>query len=235
MVASADRAPLPEALEGGLVVSCQAPPDDPLSGPDIMGRMAASVVAGGARAVRVNGPDDCAAVRAAVAAPLIGLWKDGADGVYITPTPQHAVAIREAGADVVAVDGTGRDRPQGARLAQIVEAVHERGGLVMADIATAEQALFAVEAGADLVATTLSGYTDPAATTDEPDLALVERLAARLPVPVLAEGRITTPDDARRALALGAFAVCVGTAITRPQAITSRFAAALSGLAEPQR
>ncbi len=234
MVAVDEHAALLDSLQGGLIVSCQAPPDDPLSGPDIMARMAASVVAGGARGVRVNGPTDCAAVRAAVHAPLIGLWKDGSDGVYITPTPRHAVAILEAGADVVAVDGTGRHRPEGATLAQIVAAVHARGGLAMADIATAAEAAFAVDAGADLVATTLAGYTDPAATADEPDLALVGQLAASLPVPVLAEGRIATPDDAQRALALGAFAVCVGTAITRPQAIAARFAGALIAPPEPE-
>jgi len=215
------------ALRGGLVVSCQAPPDDPVSGPDVMARLAASVVAGGAVGIRAEGLDDLRAVRSAVSVPLIGLWKDGDGDVYITPTVRHAVAVARSGVELVALDGTGRPRPGGDRLVDLVTAVHDAGAGVLADVATADEGVAAAQLGADAVATTLSGYTADTGGVDGPDLALVERLAAAVEVPVVAEGRYDDPADVRRALDAGAWAVVVGTAITRPQVITARFAAAI--------
>ncbi|WP_234337488.1 N-acetylmannosamine-6-phosphate 2-epimerase [Kitasatospora phosalacinea] len=219
---------MPPGLAGRLVVSCQALPGEPLHGPQYMAQMAVAAHSGGAAAVRINGPADIAAVRMAVPLPVIGLWKDGEDGPYITPTLEHALAVAEAGADVVALDGTGRPRPDGRTLAETIAALHARGIPVMADVATLEEGLAAAAAGADLVGTTLSGYTPDSPDQDGPDLALVRALAERLDVPVVAEGRITTPDEAAAALAAGAHTVVVGGAITRPAALTARFAAALA-------
>lgn len=221
------RHPLLRALAGGLVVSCQALPGEPLHGPRFMSAMAAAAEAGGAVGVRVNGPDDVTAVRAAVDVPVIGLWKDGEEGVYITPTLRHALAVADAGADIVALDATGRPRRDGLTLPDTIAALHDRGVLVMADVSTADEGLAAADAGADLVGTTLSGYTPYSPAQSAPDLALVRALAARLTVPVVAEGRISSPAEAAAARAAGAHTVVVGGAITRPTALTARFAAAL--------
>ncbi|MET7827005.1 N-acetylmannosamine-6-phosphate 2-epimerase [Streptomyces sp. NPDC005386] len=214
-------------LTGALIVSCQALPGEALHGADIMARMAQAAVAGGARAVRVNGLADVGAVRRAVTVPVIGLWKDGEEGVYITPTLDHARRVADAGADLVALDATGRPRPDGRTLAETIAALHELGIGVLADVSTHEEGLAAEAAGADAVATTLSGYTPHSAPAHGPDFALVTSLATALDVPLIAEGRIGTPEEAARVLALGAHAVVVGGAITRPTAITERFAAAL--------
>lgn len=221
------------ACAGGLVVSCQATAGDPLHGPDFMAAMARSAVLGGARAVRINGPQDVAAVRAAVAVPVIGLWKDGDTGVYITPTLRHALTVAEAGADVVALDATARPRPDGSDLAATIDALHEAGVTVMADVSTLAEGLAAASAGADLVATTLSGYTPHSRHRPGPDLDLVARLAASGAAPVVAEGRYGTPQQAAEALSLGAVAVVVGGAITRPADITARFAEAVHAAAPP--
>lgn len=219
-----------QRLRGGLVVSCQAPEDDPLSGPLVMARMAATVAAAGAAAIRAEGLEDLRAVRDRVALPLIGLWKDGDAEVYITPTLDHALAVAKTGVEVVAVDGTRRPRPDGLDLATVVRTVQrETGVLVMADVATLEDGLAAEVAGVDLVGTTLSGYTVDSPPPSGPDLPLVAALAGRLRIPVLAEGRIRTPAEARAARDAGAWAVVVGTAITRPQAIASWFAEGLRG------
>lgn len=215
-----------DRIKGGLVVSCQAPPGDPLHGPEFMTAMARAAAASGAVGIRANGVEDVRAIRAATDLPLIGLWKDGAEGVYITPTPRHAVAIAEAGSDIVAADATTRPRPDGGGFADTVQAVHQAGALVMADVATVDDGVAAERAGADLVGTTLSGYTGGDAP-DGPDLALVAALSARLDIPVIAEGRVRTPGEAAQARAAGAWAVVVGTAITAPGWITARFAAAL--------
>ncbi len=217
-----------EAVRGGLIVSCQARPGEPLFGADHMAAMAASAVAGGAVGVRINGPADIAAARASVDVPLIGLWKDGDNGVYITPSLEHAAAVAAAGADIVALDATSRPRRDGLTLSQTIAILHEQHGvLVMADVASLDEGIAAAAAGADLVGTTLSGYLDPGGPPAGPDLALVGKLAASLAVPVIAEGRIQTPSQAAEALALGAFAVVVGGAITRPASITARFVASM--------
>ena len=218
-----------EALRGQLIVSCQAYPGEPMRDPRTTGQVAASAVIGGAAAVRVQGLADVQHTRAAVEVPVIGLWKDGQDGVFITPSLRHALAVANAGAHVVAIDGTRRRRPDGLTLAQTVAGIHAGShALVMADCGSFDDAAAAVEAGADLVGTTLSGYTGERPKTSGPDLDLLRHIAgADFGVPVIAEGRIHTPTQARQALDAGAFAVVVGTAITHPATITVWFAEAL--------
>lgn len=210
-----------------LIVSCQARDDNPLHGPHFMAAMAEAAVQGGAGGIRANGPDDVRAIRERVSLPIIGLYKRVLPGseVYITPTLKEARAVAEAGADVIALDATLRPRP-GLSAAGLIQAVREElGRSVLADIATLEEGVAAAQAGADYVATTLSGYTAEAPMMEGPDFALLEALAKALDRPVVAEGRFWTPQDVERAFALGAAAVVVGTAITNPREITKRFAA----------
>ncbi|MEU4382660.1 N-acetylmannosamine-6-phosphate 2-epimerase [Micromonospora echinofusca] len=216
-------------LRHRLVVSCQAYPGEPMRDPDTMRRVALAAADGGAAGIRAQGLADIAAIRDAVDLPLIGLWKDGDDDVFITPTLDHALAVARAGAHVVALDGTSRPRPDGRTLAETVAAVHERtGALVMADCATLDEGIAAAEAGADVVGTTLAGYTSYTRKGPGPDLDLVARLAREIDVPVVAEGRIHTPAQAAQALRAGAWAVVVGTAITHPTTITGWFASAMA-------
>jgi N-acylglucosamine-6-phosphate 2-epimerase len=222
--------PLLSKLHHGLIVSCQAAEEEPLHGAHLMAALARAAAEGGAVAIRANGPADIAAIRAAVSLPIIGLYKADLPGfaVRITPTLEHARQIAEAGADVLALDTTARPHPHGFTAADLIARVREATGLpVLADVATLAEGLAAGEAGADAVATTLSGYTSDSPRQEGPDLELVRLLAPRLPVPLIAEGRIATPEQARQALDLGAWAVVVGSAITRPQWITAHFVAAL--------
>jgi N-acylglucosamine-6-phosphate 2-epimerase len=217
-----------EQVRGGLIVSCQALPNEPLHGAEMMARMALAAWLGGAVGIRSNGADDIQAIRATVQLPIIGIYKDGEEGVYITPTFRHAQVVAEAGADVIALDATGRPRPDGVSLADMIERIHTHlHKLVMADISTLEEAHAAQAAGADLVASTLSGYTPYSPKLNGPDFDLLRAMASGLSVPIIAEGRITTPDEARQALDCGATAVVVGGAITRPQQITARFVGTL--------
>ena len=206
-------------IEGGLVVSCQALEDEPLHSAEIMARMAEAAMIGGAVGIRCNGVEDTKAIRVKVDLPLIGLWKVGREEVYITPTADHALSIIDAGADMVALDAT----KMRANLESDVLAIHKVGGLVMADISTYEEALMAADVGVDCISTTLSGYTEWSPQQEVPDFDLVNRLSNRLSIPVIAEGRINTPELLEEAFVMGAFAVVVGSAITRPQWITSNF------------
>lgn len=189
-----------------------------------MAVMARAAAEGGARAIRCESPADVRAIRAAVDLPLIGLWKLGDTGVMITPTREAVHDIAAAGADMVAIDAT--DRPRPVPVSELITTAHALGKPVLADVSTLDEGLAAEAAGADAVAPTLSGYTG-GPVPEAPDWALLQALVARTRVPVLMEGRIWTPEQAARALELGAWAVVVGSAITRPQLITRRFARAL--------
>lgn len=214
-----------DTLRGRLIVSAQAYPGEPMRDPRTMAQVAASAVRGGAAAVRIQGISDIQATRSAVETPIIGLWKDGSSDVVITPTYQHAHAVALAGAHVVALDGTRRARPDGLTLAQTIARLHaQTNSLVMADCGSLEDARGAAEAGADLIGTTLAGYSGERPKTTGPDLELLAEIrAAELGPMLVAEGRIHSPADAAATLTAGAEAVVVGTAITHPTTITSWF------------
>ena len=216
-----------ERMRGGLVVSVQAPPGSPLRFPAHMAAIAQAAEAGGACAIRAAGAEDIAAIKAAVDLPVVGLHKRHTpEGVRITPTLEDAEAVLAAGADVLAVDATLRPRPDGLSPAEYVTDLRARLGVpVLADVDDAASGTAATEAGADAVATTLSGYTDGAPPAG-PDTALVAELAVAVDCPVLAEGRYATSADVAAAFAAGAFAVVVGTAITDPVALTRGLASA---------
>jgi putative N-acetylmannosamine-6-phosphate epimerase len=213
-------------IKGGLIVSCQAPENTPLGKPVVLAALAEAAVRGGAAGIRANLPQNIRAIRELVQVPIIGIYKHTLPNypVYITPTLEHARAVVEAGADIVAIDATDRDRPE--PLHELIRRIHEELGVpVMADISTLEEGIAAEEMGADLVATTMSGYTPYTQhrRTMGADIALVAQLAQKVTVPVICEGRISSPEEARLALEAGAWAVVVGTAITAIDQVTARF------------
>ena len=220
-----------ESLRGGLIVSCQAEDDNPLCDPHIMAMMAQSVVMGGAMAVRANHPDHIRAIRAVVDVPIFGIYKYNYpdSDVFITPTLAEAQAVVEAGCDVLTVEATQRPRPNGQSLEDFMRQITGMFDVpIMADVSTHEEGIAAAALGADIVATTLSGYTPYSPQQAEPDFRLIETLAQAVDVPIIAEGRISSPAEARRALDCGAFAVVVGSMITRPGHITAHFRRGMS-------
>ncbi|GAB3696132.1 putative N-acetylmannosamine-6-phosphate 2-epimerase [Corynebacterium nasicanis] len=217
-------------IRGTLIVSAQAPDGHVLRDTAAMVFMARAAEAGGSAAIRCGGyggVEDIRAITAAVGIPVIGLTKEGADGVYITPTVDSARAVIAAGAAVAAMDATDRPRRDGSSFAAQVTAVHEAGGIAMADIATPTEAVAALDAGADLISTTLAGYTEHRARTSGPDLELIREVRDLVgdDVFLIGEGRFHSPEDVRAGRAAGADAIIVGTAITDPVWITSRFVA----------
>lgn len=213
----------------GLVVSCQALEDEPLHGSAHMAAMARAAQSVGANGIRANSEADIRAIKAKVKLPLIGLRKRTVPGfsVFITPTLEDALSVHAAGADIVAIDGTGRPRPDGRTLEETVAALKSAGVPVMADIATFDEGVRAAQLGVDYVSTTLSGYTEDTADIVLPNMELLARLTAELEVPVVAEGGIHQPEQAAEALRRGAAFVVVGSAITRPQWIAARYAEAM--------
>ena len=218
-------------VRGKLIVSCQALPHEPLFGAEIMARMAVAAVQGGGCAIRANTPPDIAAIRRAVSVPIIGLFKEDIPGyqVYITPTLAHAEAVAQAGADVIAIDATARPRPQPGDLADFIAAIHAATGLpVLADISTLAEGIAAEQAGADLISTTMSGYTPYSPQQSTPDGAVGGALGGAGRWPGGAAGRLGRPGGGGAARAGGATAVVVGGAITRPAEITRWFVAGMA-------
>jgi N-acylglucosamine-6-phosphate 2-epimerase len=214
-----------ERLRGGLVVSVQAEPASPLNAPDAIALLARVAVANGARGLRVEGLGRIGAVRRAVRVPLIGIVKRTYAGfaTYITAAEREIAEVVAAGAEIVAFDATGRPRPDGRDVAAVVAAIHRRGALAMADCATANDVTAAATAGADVVATTLCGYTDGTRGTALPAYDLVASAAATGCF-TICEGGIGSPDAVAAAFAAGADAVVVGTALTNVDVLVRRFA-----------
>lgn len=216
-----------DQLSGALIVSCQPDADEVFYTPAFASGMAQAARLGGAAGLRLNSPETIRTVKATVELPVIGIWKQVHAGseVYITPTLESAEAIVAAGAEILALDATPRPRPA-EDLATMVAALKGRVCL-MADISTLEEGLAAEDLGFDCVGTTLSGYTPYSPKQPGPDYDLLSRLVQRLTIPVIMEGRIWSPDEAQQAIACGAHAVVVGSAITRPQLIAKRYVEAM--------
>ncbi|MBN9308066.1 putative N-acetylmannosamine-6-phosphate 2-epimerase [Devosia sp.] len=221
--------PILDRLKRQLVVSSQAMnPRSPLRRPEILALLAEAAELGGAGGFRVDGTDVVRLLRGRTELPIIGIAKDRREGFdnYITTSIADAEALSDAGADIVAIQATTGTRP-GESFAQIAAAAHRRGRLVMADIATFDEAQRAVTEGADIVATTMVGHTAQTEGAARPPLDLVRRLLAELDVPVIVEGGIWTPEHVAASFAAGAHAVVCGSAITAPDIITSRLVAAI--------
>ncbi|MGE5623909.1 MAG: N-acetylmannosamine-6-phosphate 2-epimerase [Methanocella sp.] len=220
-----------EAVQGRLIVSCQALPGTPMADPAVIAAVARSVELAGAAALRLAGAENIAAVRPGSTLPIIGIYKTpDRSQVYITPDFASAQAVVAAGADVVALQATEPRTANCDPLPELIARIHaELGVPVMADVATLAEGRLAMAAGADLVATTLSGYTPTSLHCEDPDLDLVSALASA-GFPVIAEGRYRTPEQVTEALRRGAFAVVVGTFITMPDRITRYFLSRLERL-----
>jgi N-acylglucosamine-6-phosphate 2-epimerase len=219
-----------EKLKNKVIVSCQAMPSEPLYREECMIAMMQSVVKGGAGGLRVAGMRDVANAKKLFDIPIIGLTKPEVipknykEIVYITPTVSDALSLVRAGADIVAFDGTQRPRPDSNNLYDIIKYIKINKRLAMADISTFEEGMKCKELGADILSTTLSGYTlESGDKGEEPDFELLEKLAKESGLPVVLEGRIWEPEQVTKAFELGAHCVVIGSAITRPQLITKRF------------
>lgn len=216
-----------QSIKSSLIVSCQAPVNSPLHDAEIIAIMAKSCVNQGAKGVRIDSPNHIKAVRNLMPEiPIIGLWKQTNlnSEVYITPRFEDAVLVSEAGADIIAIDATNRVRPNNEKMSEIITKIHqELGKLVMADIDTIENAIAAYEAGADLIGTTLYGYTKETKFMPPPAFDVLMSLKEIIDVPLVCEGGISTPKQAKEALILGAFCVVVGTAITGIDLKTQEF------------
>lgn len=231
-----------QAIEGTLVVSCQASAGEPLCHPDHLLAMSLSAINGGAGALRLEGVENIRHIRAAAdrlfdgRLPIVGLTKseipsqEKLTSVYITAGFEDARNLAESGADIIALDATGRKRADGLSLAQTISRIHDQLNLpVWADCATFSEGIEAFEAGADIVSTTLYGYTQETALPKDhgPGLDLLKEFVDHIDVPVILEGRVWYPEELTRAFEIGAHAVVVGSAITRPQLIAERFVKAI--------
>lgn len=218
-----------EGFRGGLIVSCQVQPDDPIYSEEMPVKMALGAQWAGAVGIRANTPGQIRAIKAQLTLPMIGLykiWHDDTD-VFITPTLDAARQVWQAGAEIIALDCTNQLTHEGRPAWELLPIVRRElpDALIFADVSTLEEGERAAELGAEIVGPTLYGYTEATKHIEEPDwrglAEMCRRLAGR--ACVIMEGHIYTPEDAMKCLYLGAHAVVVGSAITRPHLTAKRF------------
>lgn len=225
-----------EVFKNGLIVSCQALPHEPLYVEEggIMPLFAKAAYEAGAVGIRANSVRDILQIKAQVDLPIIGLIKQNYPNseAYITPTMLEVDALVTTGCDVIAVEFTSHTREDKQSPSAFIAQIKERypNVLIMADCATLNDACAAEAAGVDFLGTTMGGYTPDSDMTDGPNFELVKQITAKCKAPVFAEGRIHSPDQARKMLELGAHCVIVGGAITRPKEITDRFVRAIKSV-----
>ncbi|SNZ15925.1 N-acylglucosamine-6-phosphate 2-epimerase [Terribacillus aidingensis] len=222
------------AVKNNLIVSCQALPDEALHSSFIMSKMALAAKQGGAKGIRANSKQDIMEIKKEVSLPVIGIvkrdYKDSS--VFITATYREMDELLESGCEMIAMDATERKRPNNIDLSELVAYVRDKNPSIqlMADIATLEEAIQAEQLGFDCVSTTLYGYTEETNKKKlyDNDFEFLRQVIEHVRIPVIAEGNVLTPEMAKRCLQIGAYAVVVGGAITRPQQITERFVETLS-------
>ncbi|MED3782595.1 N-acetylmannosamine-6-phosphate 2-epimerase [Heyndrickxia sporothermodurans] len=222
-----------DKIKNGLVVSCQALEDEPLHGSKIMGKVALAALQGGASGIRANSKEDIIEIKKNVDLPIIGIVKrEYVDSeIYITPTMKEIEELISANCEMIALDATNRKRPNDESLDTFVKKIKKKYSnvLLMADISTISEAIEAEKLGFDCVSTTLMGYTESSQDYNVTinDFYYLKEILKSVKIPVIAEGHISTPDLAKRALNNGAYSVVVGSAITRPQLITESFVSAI--------
>lgn len=214
-----------DKLKGKLIVSCQALEDEPLHSSFIMGRMALAAKEGGASAIRAQSYDDIVEIKKNVDLPIIGIVKRNYSDseVYITPTKKEVEELLNSKCEIIALDATDRKRPNDEKIEDLVKLIHDNGVLAMADCSTVEECIQAEKIGFDIISTTLFGYTDYSRNFDGPDFESIEKILEFTQTPLIAEGKINTPEDLRKVYECGVFSAVVGSAITRPQLITKKF------------
>lgn len=222
-------------MNQGLIVSCQALEGEPLHSSFIMGRMSIAAKEGGAKGIRANSVPDILEIKRCVDLPVIGIIKQvyGQNPVFITPTMKEIDALMTTGVEIIATDATSRIRPDGKSLEQFYQDVKTKYPevILMADVSTVEEAIYADELGFDIVAPTLYGYTDETngLKIDSNNYRVIKQIVKEVKhAKVLAEGNVFTPEIARTLLDINVHAVVVGGAITRPQQITKRFVEAMT-------
>jgi len=235
MTANEKKKAILDSFKGGLIVSCQVQPDDPIYSDEMVIKMAQAAQWAGAVGIRANMPEQIRAIKAAVDLPMIGLWKiwhDDTD-VFITPTLEAAKAVWDAGAEIIALDCTAQITHEGKPAYELLPIVKKEipDAIIFADVATYDEAKRAVEMGADIVGPTLYGYTAETKHIELPDLREFARMCRDFGdrACMVMEGHIYTPEDAMKCIFLGAHAVVVGSAITRPHLTAKRFVDLLSG------
>lgn len=218
-----------EATKGSIIVSCQALPVEPLYCEEmsLMPFMAEAAKRAGSKCIRTSSVRDVVAIKEKTGLPVIGLIKRNYEGfeTYITPTMTEIDELVAADSDIIALDCTYMKRGNGKTINEFLKEIREKYPdiVLMADISTYEEGVNAWECGVDLVGTTMSGYTPHSPKLDGPDYELVSKLVNTVSIPVIAEGRVHQPEQAKKMLELGAHAVVVGGAITRPLEIAQRF------------
>jgi len=210
-------------IKKSLIASCQPVPNGPLDTPSFVLASAKASLIGGAKALRIEGFKNLKIIKKNIDDPVIGIKKRVSEkySIIITPLLSDVEKLANLGADIIAFDSTERKRPY--TVSQIISKIHSYKKIAMADCSSIKDAMNAANNGADIIATTLSGYTNEKSVPKSPDFKLLNFFIKKFDIPVIAEGRFNNPNFFKKAIDMGAHAVVVGTAINRVEIITNWF------------
>ena len=221
-----------EKIRGKLIVSCQGYADagSPFWRAEDQAKMAEAAFNGGCSGFRLNSPEHINLVKEKFPdMPVIGIHKIHTEGndVYITPTMEEVDALAQTKCEIIAIDGTKRLNRNGDPAYLTIKEGKKKypDRLFMADCATFEEMCDCIKAGADIVASTLSGYTEETDYIDDrPNFNLIRRMRKEnKDIFIIMEGKIHSPEDVKHAFECGADAVVCGNLITGPHKTTRRF------------
>ena len=212
-----------KSLKNSLIASCQPLPQGPLDTPSFVLASAKASIIGGAKGLRIEGFKNLKIIKKNLNLPVIGIKKRVSKKypIIITPLLSDVEKLSDLGAEIIAFDSTLRERPYSVK--SLISKIHSYKKIAMADCSSIKDAINAIDNGADILSTTLSGYTNEKLPPKNPDFKLLDQLIKKFKVPVIAEGRFNTPIFYKKAINLGAHAVVVGTALNRIELITKSF------------
>ncbi len=212
-----------KSLKNSLIASCQPLPQGPLDTPSFVLASAKASIIGGAKGLRIEGFKNLKIIKKNLNLPVIGIKKRVSKNypIIITPLLSDVEKLSDLGAEIIAFDSTLRERPYSVK--SLISKIHSYKKIAMADCSSIKDAINAIDNGADILSTTLSGYTNEKLPPKNPDFKLLDQLIKKFKVPVIAEGRFNTPIFYKKAINLGAHAVVVGTALNRIELITKSF------------
>ena len=210
-------------LKGSLIASCQPIPRGPLDFSSFILDSAKASIIGGAKGLRIEGFKNLKIIKKSLNLPVIGIKKRVSKSypVIITLLLSDVEKLSELGAEIIAFDSTLRERPYS--VGSLISKIHSCKRIAMADCSTIKDATNAIENGADILSTTLSGYTNEKLPPKNPDFKFLNQLIKKFKVPIIAEGRFNTPAYYKKAMKSGAHAVVVGTALNRIELVTKSF------------
>ncbi len=200
-----------------VIASVQASERSAVDYPETLMQLAQASIDQGVEVIRLQGAENIRFIKDKLTVPIIGLIKKAHPNsdIYITPTKHDVKRLVALECEIIALDASPDRRPDSSTFNDLVGFIQFNGRLAMADCDSEAAVDHAVKCDANIISTTLAGYTKNRPMTDGPDFELI-RYAVATGRPVIAEGRFTQRWQVEAAMRIGAKGVVIGGALNDP-------------------